>query len=54
MGGLPDVLNIPDGPEKLSLPPKNLPISILISCLDKTQIFRDMLMTWVMIWMYWG
>jgi hypothetical protein len=30
MSGLPDILKIPDGPEKLSLPHKNLPVSSLI------------------------
>ncbi|KAJ7824369.1 hypothetical protein B0H14DRAFT_3469381 [Mycena olivaceomarginata] len=30
MSGLPDVLKIPDGSEKLSLPPNNLPVSSLI------------------------
>jgi hypothetical protein len=27
MVGLPDVLKIPDGPEKLSSPPNNLPVA---------------------------
>jgi hypothetical protein len=31
MGGLPDVLRIPDEPEKLSLLPTNLPVSNLIT-----------------------
>ncbi|KAJ7748072.1 hypothetical protein B0H16DRAFT_1725684 [Mycena metata] len=30
MSGLPDVLKIPDGPEKQSIPPKNLPVSELM------------------------
>jgi hypothetical protein len=30
MSGLPDILKIPDGPEKLSLPSANLPVSDLI------------------------
>jgi hypothetical protein len=30
MAGLPDALKIPHGPEKLSLPPNNLPVSSLI------------------------
>ncbi|KAJ6478439.1 hypothetical protein DFH09DRAFT_1108349 [Mycena vulgaris] len=30
MSGLPVALRIPDGPEKLSLPPNNLPVSSLI------------------------
>jgi hypothetical protein len=30
MGGLPDILKIPDGPEKFSLPSANLPVSDLI------------------------
>ncbi|KAJ7808638.1 hypothetical protein B0H14DRAFT_2608716 [Mycena olivaceomarginata] len=30
MSGLPDFLKIPDGPEKLSLPPTNLPVTSLI------------------------
>ncbi|KAJ6605301.1 hypothetical protein DFH09DRAFT_1067579 [Mycena vulgaris] len=30
MSGLPVALKIPDGPEKLSLPPNNLPVSSLI------------------------
>jgi len=31
MSGLPDALKIPDGPEQLSLPPNNLPVSSLIN-----------------------
>ncbi|KAJ7939000.1 hypothetical protein B0H13DRAFT_1851170 [Mycena leptocephala] len=30
MSGLPNSLKIPDGPERLSLPPNNLPVSSLI------------------------
>ncbi|KAJ7266272.1 hypothetical protein C8J57DRAFT_1229672 [Mycena rebaudengoi] len=32
MGGLPDSFKIPDGPEKLSLPPNNLSITRLLEC----------------------
>ncbi|KAJ7873235.1 hypothetical protein B0H14DRAFT_3438326 [Mycena olivaceomarginata] len=30
MSGLPEALRIPDGPERLSLPPNNLPVASLI------------------------
>ncbi|KAJ7229336.1 hypothetical protein C8J57DRAFT_1534481 [Mycena rebaudengoi] len=32
MGGLPDSLKIPDGSEKLSLPPNNLSATRLLEC----------------------
>ncbi|KAJ7883901.1 hypothetical protein B0H14DRAFT_2701270 [Mycena olivaceomarginata] len=45
MGGLPDVLRVPDGPEKLSLPPTNLPVSNLIKFQlppqHKSTVFAD-------------
>jgi hypothetical protein len=45
MSGLPDVLKIPDGPEKLSLPPNNLPVSSLIKFQlppqHKSTVFAD-------------
>jgi hypothetical protein len=45
MSGLPDVLKIPDGPEKLLLPPNNLPVSSLIKFQlppqHKSTVFMD-------------
>ncbi|KAJ6573705.1 hypothetical protein B0H10DRAFT_2236933 [Mycena sp. CBHHK59/15] len=45
MGGLPDILKIPDGPEKLSIPPASLSVSSLIKfqlpAQRKSTVFTD-------------